>query len=221
MRGLTRSLKYATFRAARVIGVCLLMAVGFVFYFTFLNEQAFTVENLVSRFPFTLLLIGNLMFMIYGMIDVATYTQLTLTYGSTRKDAAISTVYMHLLQILALEAVMVVCGILIPRQWMSVDGVTICLMSLALFFIGSGMALVIGILIHRFGKAAYIVVVIFASLSGGVVGGFVGYYGGSFAVMNMVMALLNPTVLTMAGIIWYAVSAVIFWLSIRNIEVRV
>lgn len=104
---------------------------------------------------------------------------------------------------------------------MSVDGVTICLLSLALFFIGSGLALVIGILIHRFGKTAYIVVVILASLSGGVVGGFVGYHGGSSAVMNMVMALLNPTVLTVTGIIWYAVAAVIYWLSIRNIEVRV
>lgn len=221
MRGLTRSLKYATFRAARVIGVCLLMAVGFVFYFTFLNEQAFTVENLVSRFPFTLLLIGNLMFMIYGMLDVATYTQLTLTYGCTRKDAAISTVYMHLVQILALEAVMVSCGILIPRQWMSVDGVTICLLSLALFFIGSGLALVIGILIHRFGKTAYIVVVILASLSGGVVGGLVGFHGGTTFLMDFVMGLLNLPVLLTVGIVWYAVMAVIFWFSIRKIEVRV
>ena len=221
MRGLTRSLKYATFRAARVIGVCLLMAVGFVFYFTFLNEQAFTVENLVSRFPFTLLLIGNLMFMIYGMLDVATYTQLTLTYGCTRKDAAISTVYMHLVQILALEAVMVSCGILIPRQWMSVDGVTICLLSLALFFIGSGLALVIGILIHHFGKTAYIVVVILASLSGGVVGGLVGFHGGTTFLMDFVMGLLNLPLLITVGIVWYAVMAVIFWFSIRKIEVRV
>lgn len=168
-----------------------------------------------------LLFIGNLMFMIYGMLDVATYTQLTLTYGCTRKNAAISTVYMHLVQILALEAAMAVCYALIPAQWMALDGKALCLLGLALFFLGSGLALVTGILIHRFGKVAYIVVVIIASLGGGVVGGLVGFHGGTTFLMDFVMGLLNLPLLITVGIVWYAVMAVIFWFSIRKIEVRV
>lgn len=221
MNGLTRSLKYASFRAGRVIGVCLLMAVGFVFYFALLDGSRFTAENLLPRFPFMILFIGNLMFMIYGMLDVATYTQLTLTYGCTRRDAAISTVYMHLLQILALEAAMAVCCALLPAQWMLIDGKTLCLMSMGVFFVGSGLALVAGILIHRFGKAAYIVVVIFASLGGGVIGGLVGFHGGTTVVMEIVLKMLNLPVLLVAGIAWYTVMAVIFWFFIRKIEVRV
>ena len=69
MGGLTRSLKYASFRAGRVIGICLLMAFGFVFYFALLDGTQFTLQNLLPRFPFMLLFIGNLMFMIYGMLD--------------------------------------------------------------------------------------------------------------------------------------------------------
>lgn len=221
MSGLLRSLKYASFRAGRVIGVCLLMAVGFVFYFAFLNAEAFTVQNLVARFPMTLLLISNLMFMIYGMIDVATYTQLTLTYGCTRKNAVISTVYMHLMQILVLEAVIVICCALIPQQWMSVDGGIISLVSFALLFVSNGLALVLGILIHRFGKMAYMIVVVLASLSGGVIGGFVGYYGGSTAIMDRVITFFNSNILLVVGSVWYVVAAVIFWLNVRKIEVRV
>lgn len=221
MRGLTRSLKYASFRAGRVIGVCLLMAIGFVFYFAFLDGARFTLENLLPRFPFMLLFIGNLMFMIYGMLDVATYTQLTLTYGCTRKDAAISTVYMHLVQILALEVLMVVSCALLPSPWQLIDAKTLGFLALAIFLIGSGLALVTGILIHRFGKIAYIVMVVIASLGGGVIGGLVGFHGGTTVVMDVVLKFLNLPVLITVGILWYAVTVVIYWLSIRNIEVRV
>ena len=57
MSGLLRSLKYATFRAGRVIGICLLMAVAFVFYFAFLNGDTFSVQTLLPRFPFMLLVV--------------------------------------------------------------------------------------------------------------------------------------------------------------------
>ena len=221
MSGLIRSLKYATFRAGRVIGICLLMAVGFVFYFALLDGAQFTAQNLLPRFPFMLLVIGNLMFMVYGMLDVATYTQLTLTYGCTRKNAAISTVYMHLLQMLALEVIMVVSCALLPGQWQLIDAKTLGLLALAIFFIGSGLSLVTGILIHRFGKAAYVVVVIFASLGGGIAGGLVGFHGGTTVVLDPVLKLLNLPVMIMAGMIWYAAAAVIYWFSIRKIEVRV
>lgn len=221
MNGLARSLKYAGFRAARVIGVCLLMAVGFIFYFAFLDGARFTLSNLLTRFPFMLLFIGNLMFMIYGMLDVATYTQLTLTYGCTRKNAMISTVFIHLVQIVALELVMAAACALIPAEWMPMDGAVLCLLALALFLLGCGLALVTGILIWHFGKAAYIVVVICASLGGGVVGGLVGFHGGTTFLMDFVMDLLNMPLLVTVGVIWYAVMAVIYWLCIRKIEVRV
>ena len=221
MRGLTRSLKYASFRAGRVIGICLLMAIGFVFYFTLLDGAQFTLENLLPRFPFMLLFIGSLMFMLYGMLDVATYTQLTLTYGCTRRDAAVSTVYMHLVQMLALEVLMVVSCALLPSQWQLIDAKTLGLLSLAIYLIGSGLALVTGVLIHRFGKIAYIVMVIIASLGGGVIGGLVGFHGGTTVVMDVVLKLLNLPVLITVGILWYAVTVVIYWLCIRKVEVRV
>ena len=79
MGAFMRSLKYASFRAGRVIGITAGMSVGFVFYFTFLNGESFTVENLISRFPLMLIFIANLMFLIYGMVDVASYAPVAIS----------------------------------------------------------------------------------------------------------------------------------------------
>lgn len=221
MGGLTRSLKYAGFRAGRVVGICLLMAVGFVFYFTLLDGGRFTLENLLPRFPMMMLFIGNLMFLLYGMLDVAIYTNLTLTYGCTRKNAMISSVYMHLLIVLALEAVLAVSCALIPAQWAVVDGGWLCRLAFAQFLIAGGLALVMGVLINRFGKVAYIIAVFFAAVGGGVFGGLVGFNGGTTVIMEIVIEFLNLPVLIAAGIVWYAVMAVICWLCTRKMEVRV
>lgn len=221
MGGLTRSLKYASFRAGRVVGICLLMVVGFIFYFNLLEGRRFTLENLLPGFPMMLLFIGNLMFLLYGMLDVATYTKLTLTYGCTRRNAMISSVYMHLLIILAFEAVMAVSCAFIPAQWAVVDGGWLCVLAFSVFLIAGGLALVMGVLINRFGKVAYMIVVFFSAIGGGVFGGLVGSRGGATVVMDVVMEYLNLPVLITVGVVWYAVMAVICWFCIRKMEVRV
>lgn len=116
---------------------------------------------------------------------------------------------------------MVVSCALLPSQWQLIEPKTLGILALAIFLIGSGLALVTGILIHRFGKIAYIVMVIIASLGGGVIGGLVGFHGGTTVVMNVVMKFLNLNVMLVSGVIWYVIAAVIFWLFIRKVEVRV
>ena len=62
---------------------------------------------------------------------------------------------------------------------------------------------------------------LFHRLGGGVVGGLVGFHGGTTVVLDLVLKLLNLPVMITAGMIWYAAAAVIYWFSIRKIEVRV
>lgn len=221
MSGLTRALKYATFRAGRVILITLLMSIGFVFYLAFLDGAEFTLENLITRYPLMLILIGNLMFMLYGMLDVATYMQLTLSYGSTRRDAAISTYYMQIIQMAAILAIMALFYAVVPDHWIQNDGKMICLLALVLFLFGSGFALISGVLIHRFGKAAYIIIVVFCTFGGGIFGGLVGFHGSTEFLEKYLDVLLNMAVLNAVGAVWYAAAVVIFWFCIRKIEVRV
>ena len=56
---------------------------------------------------------------------------------------------------------------------------------------------------------------------GGVIGGLVGFHGGTTVVMDVVLKFLNLPVLITVGILWYAVTVVIYWLCIRKVEVRV
>lgn len=220
MVGLTRSLKYAAFRAGRVIGITLLLSIGFVFYFMFLDGEQFTVQNIISRFPSMLVFVGNLMYMIYGMIDIATYTQYTMSHGATRKDVLISTIFMHVLQIAAAEAVLLLFFAL-PKDWQMAGRNELCMAALLLFLVGGGLALIMGILIRRFGKAAYTILVMVSATCGGILGALIGFHGSSAFLLDLLPAAFNWTVPAVIGCVWYIAAAVVFWLFIRKMEVRV
>ncbi len=220
MNGMLRAIKYASFRAARVIGITVLMAVGFVFYFAFLNEEAFTVQNLVARFPLTLIFVGNLMISLYGMIDVVTYMQLTLSYGSTRKQAICSQIYMGVVQVAAIVLILAVSCALIPEQWQYMTGSSFVLLAQNLIFFGSGLALLGGLLIYRFGRVAYWIFVMLMACGGGVLAGFGGYAGVDTVSLVGQTALQHPA-LQLLGILWFAVMSVVCWLILRRSEVHV
>lgn len=220
MSGTIRALKYAAFRAGRIIGITLLMSVAFVFYFMFLDGEHFTVQIVVSRIPSMIVFVGSLMCTIYGMIDVATYTQYTISCGTIRRDVLISTIFMHVLQIVALEIVLLLI-FLVPKGFEMPGRNELCLLELVLFLAESGLALVMGILIHRFGKSAYIVFVIFCAVVSSVCGFLVGFGGGNSFVFEQLSTMAYFPLIIAAGLVWYVVMAAIFWLFIRRMEVRV
>lgn len=220
MNGMLRAMKYASFRAARVIGITVLMAVGFVFYFAFLNDDAFTVPNLVGRFPVTLIFVGNLMISLYGMLDVVTYMQLTLCYGSTRKYAIISQIYMGVVQVAAVVLILAASCALIPESWQYADGSSFVLIAQNLMFFGSGLALFGGLLIYRFGRVAYWIFVMLMACGGGVLAGF-GGYADEGALQAVSRVAMSYPALQLLGVLWFAVMAAACWLILRRSEVHV
>lgn len=220
MSGLLRAIKYATFRAARVVGITVLMAVGFVFYFALLNDQELTIPNLVGRFPLVLMAIGVLMTSLYGMVDIVTYMQLTLSYGSTRRYAFVSQVYMCLLQAVAVELILAVSCLLIPADWQFIGAKTLLLTAQNTLFFGSGVALLGGLLIYRFGKVAYWLFVMVMACGGGALSGFCGYMDRDMSVFLDVAQLAHP-VLHLIGLLCAVIMAVACWFTIRRCEVRV
>lgn len=218
-----RSLKYASFRAGRVMCMIAGMSVGFVFYFTFLNGDSFTVENLISRYPLILMFIANLMFLIYGMVDVASYVPLTLSYGSTRKVAFFSNLYMQTLQILGVEILLWICFKCIPRTYLSeyTDGNLLCAVALCIFLLGCGISLPCGVLISRFGKTAYIIVVVLASVGGGMFGALIGFREMSSWLVKWLEKFINVPLIVAIGFGWYILMNVLFYLGMRKYEVRV
>lgn len=220
MNGLTRSLQYASFRAGRVLGTAILMTAVFVLYFTLIAGEAFSMQNLVSRLPETVIFIGSLMFMIYGMLDLVTYTQLTLSYGSTRKDAMISVIYMDLLQIVGMLLVVYLIFTFAPAAWMPMSPLAACALAQNIFFIASSMAMINGMLIYRFGKVAYYIFTFLAAVISGAVAGFTTFMG-KMSVLGNVFQIGGLSVFDLTGVVLFVIAAVICWLFIRKIEVRV
>lgn len=220
MNGLTRSLRYASFRTGRVLGIAVLMSFGFVLYFTLIAGEAFSMQNLVSRLPETVVFIGALMFMIYGMLDLVTYTQLTLSYGSTRKDAMISVIYMDLLQIVGMLLVVYLVFTLAPAAWMPMGTLEACVLAQNIFFIASSVAMINGMLIYRFGKVAYYIFTFLAAVISGAVAGFTTFMG-KMSILGNVFQIGGLSVFDLIGVWLFVIASVICWLFIRKIEVRV
>lgn len=218
MNGLFRALKCATWRAGRVIGITLLMSVGFIFYFMFLNRVPFSVANIITRFPQMLLFVGSFMYLAYGVVDIITYVQYAMSFGSTRKDVFLSSIYMHVLEIAGTELVLLFYFLLVPEKWLMTDGGTIYKMIFLVYLFSAGLSLVMGIFVKRFGKGAYVVIIILSAVLGGIVGGMVAFYGS-----NELAALIpNVSVIVpLAAGGWYVAMAAIFWMNIRKMEVRV
>lgn len=218
MEGLVRALKCATWRAGRVIGLTILMSVGFIFYFMLLSRTPFTVQNIVTRFPQMLLFVGSFMYLSFGVVDVVTYVQYAMSCGCTRKNVLLSAVYMNMLEIAGVELALFVYLLLAPKEWVLPGGSTLCGLALLAGLFSTGFSLMMGIFVKRFGKVAYVFVVLVCAVIGGIMGGV--------AAMNewdiLIVGTPNlPVVVTLAFIGWYVLAAAVFWLCIRKMEVRV
>ena len=222
MSGLMRSLKYETIRTGSVLGSALLVSVAFTVYFALISGERLTLMNLVGSLPGLMLFIGCLWFMIYGMVDMVTYTQLTISYGSTRKHALIGKLYMNLLQTVGMVVCMYLVYVLTPAEWMPMEAVSACLLAQNVYLIAGSLALVSGMLVYRFGKVVYLVFTILAAIFGGSLAGFDIHAGESGILASIGAAIGNGfCVWDLAGIVLFLIISVICWFFMRRIEVRV
>lgn len=218
MSGLMRAYKCATWRAGRCVGITLVMAVGFIFYFMILNGTGFTLAAIVGRFPQMVVLVGGIVYLAYGMVDLVTYMQYAMGCGCTRRHTFLSTIYMHVFELAATELALVLYYLIVPADWPLLLPEDACLTVLYLCVFNMGLSMTLGILVKRFGKVAYVLLVVLCAFVGGIIGGLVGFFG-----IDVISEIIPRSSLYMpaAVFVWYVVMAVIFWLFIRKMEVRV
>ena len=222
MSGLMRSLKCATIRTGCVLGSALLTSFVFTLYFALISGERLTLMKLVGSLPGIMLFTGGLWFMLYGMVDMVTYTQLTISYGATRKHALIGRLYMSLLQTIGMVACMYLVYVLTPAGWMSMETVPACLLAQNVYLIAGSLALVSGMLVYRFGKAAYLIFRVLATFLGCSLVGFDTYAGGAGILASIGGNIGNGfCIWDLAGIVLFLVVSVICWFFMRRIEVRV
>lgn len=221
MGGLMRSLKCATIRTGHVLGSALLTSVAFMVYFALLAGERLTLMKLVGSLPEIMLFIGCLWFALYGMVDMVTYTQLAISYGSTRKHALIGIFYMNLLQTAGMVICMYLVYMLTPAAWMSMDAISSCLLAQNVYLIAGSLALICGMLVYRFGKAVYLVFMVLAVFCGSSLAGFATYTVQSGGFASIGINIGGYGVWNLTGIALLLLMSVICWFFMRRIEVRV
>ncbi|MDD6038607.1 MAG: hypothetical protein PUD20_07450 [bacterium] len=222
MYGVSRALKRASYRAGRTIVITLLMSIAFVLYFEFLSDGNFTPEVLVPRVPVMYLFFSSMMYLIYGLTDVAIYTPLEISSGGTRRNVFLGTIFMCMLQIgVSLLFLLAFYG-LVPKIMLPAIPMRRMLLATAaigLFVCGTGM--IMGQLVWRFGKVAYYVLIFIitgvCAVSGAL---FTMSNGGYVGVANRIMMYIDKGFVLILAVLWYALMAGISYLMLMKAEIR-
>ena len=218
MSAIIRSFKSHGYRAERMFGITMLMAFGFIFYFLFLDGMKFTVENILGRVPFSVFFLSVLMFMIYGLVDVVSYVPITISDGCTRRNMLFGQIFMHVIEVGQTLLVLAIFFALSPVK-ASIESGAFLKMSAAAFIAACGISLLAGMVVYRFGRVAYFIIIFALTGAGGVVGGMMGAFGGH------TVATLVPQVLQKFGwvglaCVLYVICAVVFGILSRKMEVK-
>ena len=92
-------------------------------------------------------------------------------------------------------------------------------MSAAAFIASSGVSLLAGMIVYRFGRIAYFIIIFLMTGVGGVVGGLMGAFGGD-RVAAMVPQILQKFGWVGLAVILYVICVAVFGLLSRKMEVK-
>lgn len=218
MSAIIRSFRNHGFRAERVFGITMLMSFAFIFYFLFLDGMSFSLENILGRVPFSVFFLSVLMFLIYGLIDVVCYVPLTISNGCTRRNMLLGQVFMHVVEVGQTLLVLAVFFALSPVK-ASIEAGDFLKMSAAAFIASSGVSLLAGMVVYRFGRIAYFIIIFALAGSGGLIGGLMGAFGGD-TVAAMVPQILQKFGWVGLAVILYVICVAVFGLLSRKMEVK-
>lgn len=222
MYGVSRALKRASYRAGRTIVITLLMSIAFVFYFEFLSDGNFTPEALVPRVPVMYLYFSSMMYLVYGLTDVAIYTPLEISSGGTRRNVFMGTIFMCALQVgVSLLFLLAFYG-LVPKMLLPAIPMRRMLLvtaAIGAFVCGTGM--IMGQIVWRFGKVAYYVLIILVTSVCAIAGAmFTLSNGGYVAATDRLMMYIDKGFVVILALLWYALMAAISYLMLRKAEIH-
>ncbi len=221
MSGLLPSIRNATRRAVMILAYIVFMAVIFSVFFTWSSGDAITLQGIASDIPKLLLFFGTICIVMWGMVDMVTYLQMTISYGSTRRDALIGYVYMNLFEVAGILICMCLVYACVPGEWMDASLEVLLMLGQNVFLIAAALALTFSIFVYRFGKKAYLIFALPVSLlCGGIVGfssqiGISGIYVSSGLSFSGRLFALN-----FIGAGLFIIAAVLSFLIMKKLEVR-
>lgn len=157
----------------------------------------------------------GIIFPVAGGMNLANMqVPLALSSGSTRKETAFGVLVMTHIVMLQLWIFGVIGNALLPEIYHSDEYARVCGL---LFLISCGIGIGLGAAILRFGgkvgMVIYIFMIILVVMSIGIVSALSGF--------DAVFPLINSAGMLVAGVVFDVIMTIVFYLAIRNYEVRI
>ena len=209
--GMTRTIKYMNYYTSRIILYVLGFTVGMVFYMTLLGGE-FTADALMSNvamMPMFCIFMGCLFFVVFNMSYGPLYANMQLSMGSTRKEMVLGHIYAQFVFIIITTVIAEVFNAISVGGFDSNTGLYIA-MAFFSYLVASAVGSIFGILVDRFGKVAYYVMVAIAAMGGGVFGALsVSVLRGGLVWSKSVAipATIGSVVAFVASLVIYAICA--------------
>lgn len=202
-----RNFKFWFATTQKVVGLMLAFGFGYTLLFNKMINQD-------MNYMFIIAIVSSF---IFPITYVATHVPLIISFGATRKEAALGFQIMNILSAVELEAAVWIHKMIFPET--NVVGEDIVLVSLVLIIWGYSIGQICGSISLKFGKGIGTAVLIIGVMSVTLMAMIFAYaFEGMVAeVINMPLALL---IVGVVGIVVYVISIFVLMQVLKNYEVK-
>lgn len=216
-----RSLKF--WGVLTIEGIGIAVGIGLLLYFYLLIQMP---EGLVTGFfenlalyPYYLLVAGSFYTMMYVLGCFQVYYSLLVSMNVTRKATVLGIIASTGVLVAALLLIMWVIWKLVPGD-VSSSGLGIFHLCSGILFIVTGVMLLLGVVIVKWGKIGTIVTMLIAGIGGGCMGASAAIMGENMIGMLLKMAEHNFIIVFVIGVAVFAAAGGFVMAVSRKLEVR-
>jgi hypothetical protein len=228
MKGFERNVRFSLMWVRRITFYTYIAAFALVLWFRFLDVASInSVSDFILSYMRMAVGLGSIYIFLYTAINVSTVLHQEVSYGSTRKGAAVGMILTNLMAIAAqliINGILYAAGALIDGK--SFMGVGAVLFVLNIYLILAAIAPLASVAVFKLGKIGYYVIVVGACfIMGGLAGFLIGgissgdeYYMELF-LTKFLSVPINLAVMA-AAVVCIVLTGELLVFVTRNMEVK-
>ena len=195
-----------------IAGACAIY--GFLIW---IQMDADFLEFLGMSAPLMMIFFGAVMLFAFGMAQYRMALNLSLSFGSTRREAMVGLHLYRLIPAIGVTALAVLIPLAFGQELLFGTRATI-LVGVGIMLLGSAVGMMTGLIDLRFGKAVSIIVCVLIVLAGSICGGFAIISADE--VTSFVRKLPVSSLVALAGVSAYLLVSVPEVLAVRRDQVK-
>ena len=223
MAAIARNIRFWGKNTLEGIGISLAASVGLLI-FTGLGGTVYTGEStwtvILSLLPYYLVFSGMFVNAMLALAYFQTYFSVLLSMNATRREIVAGIMVSLTVTIFGILALIFGIWQVCPGD-IAQSGRQLLPLLAAVFFFGTGICIILGTVILRWGKAGTIAMVILCGIIGAFVGGWISVSSGGIQELEELLIKFQFRGVLVLGIAIYVLAGVFVAAFTRKVEVRV